>query len=453
MARSASPERGRQKRWVEFSHSRIPLPWFEYLHKDDPLSRLRRLASELEREGLPVTPWTQSVAAVWHLARVLQQSFRAVGCHGKAARDESGKGRWQQWREMVRYALRLNTAAGNYYRDRRYRFDTLAEQALLLDHRFLSTLHHFSHRQRVISPLDNKIHFEALCEHWKLPCVNSLWVFGATSEPNNASEAAIPPETDLILKPACGWGGHGVSIWTWQATTQSYTSEQVAGEYKVGELLNYARSLASHCPYLLQAKQTNAPELQSFTNGSLANYRVITAIPPGGTPEIISGALRMPAGSDRLANTSQGSVASSIDLQTGHLHAAERPRQLGRIPNHPDTGARIAGIEAPLWKAVSELALEAHLHFNWFPSVGWDVVCTRDGIKLLEGNEVWGGLLTQFAGQDPLGKTRFPEIYLQYLEQGEFEHPMQPPEEVRDLLQEWDSLRGGFFARKACHNW
>lgn len=89
-------------------------------------------------------------------------------------------------------------------------------------------------------------------------------------------------------------------------------------------------------------------------------------------------------------NWSQGGVWTQIEPQTGTLgkwisHPGAYDSHLQ--DRHPETGARIQGVCIPHWDAVKADVLRIASAIPFLPYVGWDIVVTDNGCKILEGNE------------------------------------------------------------------
>jgi hypothetical protein len=88
--------------------------------------------------------------------------------------------------------------------------------------------------------------------------------------------------------------------------------------------------------------------------------------------------------------SSGGLVAGVVDTTVGVLGPMQaftpRPASLQWLDRHPDTGAPVRGLVVPGWSDVvaSLLAFcRRHPHLSY---VGWDVVKTDDGMRVLEAN-------------------------------------------------------------------
>jgi hypothetical protein len=111
-------------------------------------------------------------------------------------------------------------------------------------------------------------------------------------------------------------------------------------------------------------------------------------------------------------------MIATIDIASGRMQTGRfRETTLGTFPVHPDTGAPIENRILPGWNEMLELARHGHRTYSWLPFIGWDLVDSTDGILLLEANAYWGGDSAQLPGATPLGRTRFPDIYLKCFEQ------------------------------------
>ncbi len=88
-------------------------------------------------------------------------------------------------------------------------------------------------------------------------------------------------------------------------------------------------------------------------------------------------------------NISQGGIPAQVDVATGVLAPGlltPRGKENVRIDEHPDTHARITGVRVPNWEAVTSGLVEIARQMPYIPYVGWDVVVTADGFRIIEGN-------------------------------------------------------------------
>jgi hypothetical protein len=93
-------------------------------------------------------------------------------------------------------------------------------------------------------------------------------------------------------------------------------------------------------------------------------------------------------------NSMAGGLAAAIDLDTGRASKAvsfpTRASPVGWHSAHPETGAPIEGLEIPHWPRIVARMLEVCRRLPYLPYVGWDLVVTADGFRLIEGNHFPG---------------------------------------------------------------
>jgi hypothetical protein len=92
-------------------------------------------------------------------------------------------------------------------------------------------------------------------------------------------------------------------------------------------------------------------------------------------------------------NFHQGGLACSVDIESGKIGPGVCfPRDSGiiRHERHPDTGVQITGAVIPNWNKIRARILEMADHLAMIPYMGWDVVVTEEGFKVLEINSLPG---------------------------------------------------------------
>jgi hypothetical protein len=87
-------------------------------------------------------------------------------------------------------------------------------------------------------------------------------------------------------------------------------------------------------------------------------------------------------------NWNHGGLTADLDSFTGVLGKAVWTEGYRRAEGavHPDTGARIAGVEVPGWSRIRDGILDLAGRVPFLPHVGWDVIATGSGFSILEGN-------------------------------------------------------------------
>jgi hypothetical protein len=85
---------------------------------------------------------------------------------------------------------------------------------------------------------------------------------------------------------------------------------------------------------------------------------------------------------------------TTIDQRGGNgsLREPTFPEQPNIFGYHPESGIRIMGVEIPFWNEAVEMVLSAsEILRDDLPYIGWDVIITDDGPRIIEGNP-WPGI-------------------------------------------------------------
>ncbi|CAA9464224.1 MAG: hypothetical protein AVDCRST_MAG38-534 [uncultured Solirubrobacteraceae bacterium] len=98
--------------------------------------------------------------------------------------------------------------------------------------------------------------------------------------------------------------------------------------------------------------------------------------------------------SQPVDNIELGGLSAGVDVATGVLgrlaampDAASRTREpLGWRDDHPDTGVIVTGTVVPHWEDIVGELNRTMRALPEFSFVGWDVLVTRDGFTVIEGN-------------------------------------------------------------------
>jgi hypothetical protein len=95
--------------------------------------------------------------------------------------------------------------------------------------------------------------------------------------------------------------------------------------------------------------------------------------------------------SSPVDNVEQGGLFCAIHLETGQIGKAgayvyDPDFRIQWHQQHPDTEAPIAGSMIPHWTMLSTKILDIAGRLPFIPYIGWDLVVTHDGFKVIEGN-------------------------------------------------------------------
>mgnify|MGYP003888842339 CR=1 FL=1 len=268
------------------------------------------------------------------------------------------------------------------------------------------------------TPLSDKRLLYRRCEEVGLPVPPTIAdVHGEALHWWSAPEL---PACDLFSKEAASLGGAGAALWRYEGPSTWRNGQETFG---ADQLVDRLQKLSKQAPLIVQRKVGNHNEVADLSLGGLCTTRVVTlADPSGDNFSILTAVFRMPADESIVDNFQLGGLACPINEASGEMgYAVRKWTSVAHtdLDRHPVTGAAIQGRFLPRWKEIATLALDAHRAFPQYPSVGWDIANTTDGLMLLEGNYNWGIVLPQQAGLRPLGATEFPEHYLGWLQRAQ----------------------------------
>jgi hypothetical protein len=200
----------------------------------------------------------------------------------------------------------------------------------------------------------------------------------------------------LVLKGTKGWGGADVTV-----------LEHLDGDVGLGGTRvsreEARREIASRKEHVLMEYVEQAAYAREIFPDSANSIRMLTMVDVDtGEPFLARAVHRFGSSSTkRMDNFTQGGMCAMVDPETGRLGTGIRVLPSGRpeaIDNHPDTGARITGVAVRDWPRVLRRVLEVAAEHPYLPYVGWDVVVTEDGVRLLEGNANSGTDVLQVHG-------------------------------------------------------
>lgn len=203
-------------------------------------------------------------------------------------------------------------------------------------------------------------------------------------------------EGAIVVKPVSDGGGNGVKII--RVTDEGF---DVNG-HSVGFKGVWSR-LKRVQPAVVERLARQHESLDSLYPATVNTLRLLTLRDVDThEPYIAAGVLRV--GTDTsfpLDNWGRGGLSCSIDLRTGIVGAGARfPKrsELTWHTTHPDTGTLLDGATVPHWRETKKLVRRVTRRMPYLQYVGWDVVITGEGPRILEGNSYSGVRLFQVHG-------------------------------------------------------
>jgi hypothetical protein len=269
--------------------------------------------------------------------------------------------------------------------------------------------------------LEDKRDFYRICATHALtvPITVAEFTSGVARTWAGGGERVVLPPRDLFSKPADSLEGKGAARWMWQE--EGHYRGENGQMLTAHELIECLEACSRSGPWILQERVANHPAISALGPNALCTARIVTCREADGSPEHLVSIFRMPAATSTAAadNFAAGGFASPVDDATGTLGNAVR-KNLGEAAvdclGYPGSGQPFVGFRLPHWDAALELCLRAHGVFSEFPSVGWDVAITPAGPVLVEGNQDWDVVLALQPGSRPLGRTRFVDSFVSFLE-------------------------------------
>lgn len=152
---------------------------------------------------------------------------------------------------------------------------------------------------------------------------------------------------------------------------------------------------------LVETHVQQHPFLSALSPAAVNTIRIFTQLTSEGTYEVLGARLRISVDSP-VDNLAAGNIAAPIDITTGEVNGPGVYSDMTRKPEtvHPVTGQAIVGFRVPYWSDTLAMIREASFLCPENRSVGWDVVVTREGPGLIEGNHDWCKLVWQL----PVGR-------------------------------------------------
>jgi hypothetical protein len=147
--------------------------------------------------------------------------------------------------------------------------------------------------------------------------------------------------------------------------------------------------------YLVEEKLDLHPQIQAITGGGLSSIRLETLQNGEDVNKVQFAFIRLGMPGRETDHLSRNGIYATVDVNTGIIKKGvdvTRPVHEQQVSNHPSSGRTFEGVSISGWAEIKELALKAAAVSPGLRRVGWDVVPTLNGPRLLEGN-VGGSIL------------------------------------------------------------
>lgn len=208
-------------------------------------------------------------------------------------------------------------------------------------------------------------------------------------------------DSGVIIKPLEGSGGYNVMRLRAKGEEFFLNDKSISRQ----QLLDWLAKLNN---YLVSEYVQQSSYAAKIFPDSANTIRMVTMVDPATGAPFIAMAVHRFGSSATVPtdNWTQGGMSARIDLETGVMGKAATycytTNKLLWLSHHPETKAQIEGIAVTNWEEVKGKILHLAQVFSFIKYIGWDVVSTDNGVKVIEGNnfpeintlQVHQGLLT-----------------------------------------------------------
>lgn len=219
-------------------------------------------------------------------------------------------------------------------------------------------------------------------------------------------------DRDLFAKRRDGRGSYGVTPYKRVAPFQYRDSD--GRTLSLAEITDGLLRRRPRYSWMIVPQLHTHPELADLTGESLLTFRALTCLDERMRPVLTDLYLRSITKIEPHWDVGRlEEFGAPVDLETGALGqmTGDKPECLSEFfDRHPVTGARVTGRIVPQWRAMGQLAIDAHRTLPGRVFIGWDLAMTADGPMFLEGNSFADPMFPQRVFRKPFGHTRLGEL-------------------------------------------
>jgi len=198
-----------------------------------------------------------------------------------------------------------------------------------------------------------------------------------------------------VFRPTWSGGGQGVFFLDRDDTGLKLNGETVTNEEVVALLSRLDR-------YLSTQFHEQAGYARDIFPGSTNTLRIVSLWDSESGEAVIAAVAHRfgmsHSGKLDSFHSGLGGVSAAVDSSTGTIGRAIMRMPDGEvvsISHHPDTSQPIEGVTIPGFHQCLETLKKTACHFPFCPWIGWDVVITEDGFRVLEANTLPSFTVTQ----------------------------------------------------------
>lgn len=195
----------------------------------------------------------------------------------------------------------------------------------------------------------------------------------------------LKTEQVLIIKKHNGGGGKGIY-------RVQYKDDMLVVNNNEISIDEFTNMIVDFEDYMISEHVKQADYSNRIYPGTINTIRVITMRDPE-TSEIFIPIAVHKFGSKKTEpadNVWRGGLTALVDVESGFIQKPalhhEKNKKIEWVTAHPDTNETIEHVKIPNWDQVKESIIKIATKLDFLHYVGWDLVVTNDGIRIIEGN-------------------------------------------------------------------
>ncbi len=192
----------------------------------------------------------------------------------------------------------------------------------------------------------------------------------------------------VVIKPAGGHQGRGVVVFA-GLDAGGRAGTTIRGRQRtIASAVRRTSGAPGGDRLIVQELLRQHAGLDDYAPQPLSTVRVFTLLRRDGSVRVLGAFLRLGRADAMTDNYSKGGIAVDVDVTSGTLRRGVRVTDgvVHRMDQHPDSTTPFVGRQLPCWPEVVDLCSTAASMFEPVRLIGWDVMVTDAGPRLIEGN-------------------------------------------------------------------
>lgn len=182
----------------------------------------------------------------------------------------------------------------------------------------------------------------------------------------------------IVAKPLDLCGGKGVEI-------INIDKSKLKNEYNVLKIYN---GLMKNNQFLVEDFIEQHESISKLYSGSVNSLRVVTFLDDNGNVQILNTILKIGNGGS-VDNFSSGGMYSFVN-DKGYVYVSAIDEEGNIFKKHPISGVKIDGFKIPHYEKIQPFVEKLAKVVPTLRYVGWDIVITKTGVVVIEGNQFPG---------------------------------------------------------------